>query len=142
MLYSKQQPKQLVGATQWFPLLYLKKQNQQTVNATCTPPMLMLERAVRRLLFGRENGQQTIIEDLHISVVEPVNAHEHSIQALSAEELKAKTTEFRHRLSKGESLDAILPEVQSSFLLSNTLDYISSFTFALAYGFLELRFVG
>ena len=40
-----------------------------------------------------------------------VNALEPAISALSDDELKAKTPEFKDRLAKGESLDAMLPEV-------------------------------
>ncbi|MGH7737678.1 MAG: preprotein translocase subunit SecA [Candidatus Tyrphobacter sp.] len=40
-----------------------------------------------------------------------VNALESGTQALSDEELRAKTVEFRDRLQKGEDLDAMLPEV-------------------------------
>jgi preprotein translocase subunit SecA len=43
--------------------------------------------------------------------VEKVNALESQIEALSADELRGKTPEFRDRLEKGESLDALLPEV-------------------------------
>jgi len=43
--------------------------------------------------------------------VEAVNAYEEQIQALSDDELKAKTPEFRQRLAAGEeTLDDILPE--------------------------------
>jgi preprotein translocase subunit SecA len=40
-----------------------------------------------------------------------VNALEPAMSALSDEELRAKTAEFRGRLEEGESLDAMLPEV-------------------------------
>ena len=39
-----------------------------------------------------------------------INKLEPAIHALSDEELKAKTQEFRDRLAKGEKLDALLPE--------------------------------
>jgi len=42
--------------------------------------------------------------------IEKINDLEESMQKLSDEELKAKTTEFRERLSSGETLDDILPE--------------------------------
>ena len=42
--------------------------------------------------------------------VEAINALEPSIQALSDDELKAKTLEFRSRLEKGETLDDLLNE--------------------------------
>ncbi len=43
-------------------------------------------------------------------IVARINALEPEIQKLSNEELKAKTKEFKERLSRGESLDALLPE--------------------------------
>ena len=43
-------------------------------------------------------------------IVEKINELEPSIQKLSDDELKYKTTEFRERLEKGETLDDILPE--------------------------------
>ena len=42
--------------------------------------------------------------------VDAINAHESALQALSDEALAAKTTEFRERLAKGETLDDLLPE--------------------------------
>jgi preprotein translocase subunit SecA len=42
--------------------------------------------------------------------VRAINALEPKIQALSDEELRGKTDEFRERVAKGESLDALLPE--------------------------------
>lgn len=43
-------------------------------------------------------------------IVEKINSLEPDIEKLSDEELAAKTPEFRLRLSKGESLDEIVPE--------------------------------
>jgi preprotein translocase subunit SecA len=43
-------------------------------------------------------------------VIDKINSLEPKIKALSDDELKNKTTEFRKRLSEGESLDDILPE--------------------------------
>src|SRR5579872_4136013 len=43
--------------------------------------------------------------------VEKVNALEGQFEALSDEQLAAKTPEFRARLEKGETLDDLLPEV-------------------------------
>src|SRR5262249_35024870 len=43
-------------------------------------------------------------------VVEEVAAWEETIAALSDDELKAKTAEFRQRLADGETLDDFLPE--------------------------------
>ncbi|MCE5221994.1 MAG: preprotein translocase subunit SecA [Clostridium sp.] len=42
--------------------------------------------------------------------IEKINNLEEAMQKLSDEELKAKTSEFRERLSNGETLDDILPE--------------------------------
>lgn len=53
-------------------------------------------------------------QDRHIKTLRPrvaqINALEKSFQQLSDDQLRAKTTEFRERLAKGESLDALLPE--------------------------------
>ncbi|WP_102313584.1 preprotein translocase subunit SecA [Vibrio cyclitrophicus] len=43
-------------------------------------------------------------------IVKEINNYEPTLEALSDEELKAKTVEFRERLDKGESLDQLLPE--------------------------------
>jgi len=43
-------------------------------------------------------------------VVEAINALEPSMQALSDEELKRKTVEFKERLAQGATLDELLPE--------------------------------
>lgn len=43
-------------------------------------------------------------------IVKEINNYEPSFEALSDEELKAKTVEFRQRLEKGETLDQLLPE--------------------------------
>jgi len=58
-------------------------------------------------LFGDPN--QRVIDSLE-PVVGDINALEPEFQALSDEQLKAKTAEFRARLSQGESTDDILPE--------------------------------
>ena len=43
-------------------------------------------------------------------IVDRIEAMEPVIKALSDEELKEKTREFKERLSEGETLDDILPE--------------------------------
>src|SRR2546423_13731528 len=43
-------------------------------------------------------------------LVAQINALEPSIQPLSDEQLRGKTTEFRQRLANGETLDELLPE--------------------------------
>ncbi len=47
-------------------------------------------------------------------IVAKVNAIEEAYQALSDDELRAKTDEFRARVAKGESLDSILPEAYAA----------------------------
>ena len=66
------------------------------------------DRMVRSLGYvrGRE-GSHAITAN---SLLDQVNSLEGAMQALSAEELKAKTTEFRERLKNGETLEDILPE--------------------------------
>ncbi|MBI5134430.1 MAG: preprotein translocase subunit SecA [Candidatus Taylorbacteria bacterium] len=58
-------------------------------------------------VFGDQNER-----DLKpfLALVPKINAFEPAISALSDADLKAKTTEFKGRLEKGESLDDILPE--------------------------------
>lgn len=43
-------------------------------------------------------------------IVKEINNYEPSFEALTDEELKAKTVEFRQRLEQGETLDQLLPE--------------------------------
>jgi len=43
-------------------------------------------------------------------IVKEINNYEPAFEALSDEELKAKTAEFRQRLEQGENLDQLLPE--------------------------------
>jgi preprotein translocase subunit SecA len=58
-------------------------------------------------IFGDENTRK--IGSLQ-PLVDKINGYEASIQALTDEQLKAKTTEFKDRLDKGETLDDVLPE--------------------------------
>ncbi len=58
-------------------------------------------------LFGSRN--QRLLSRLQ-PIVDKTNALEEGARALSDEALKAKTEEFRGRLAKGESLDALMPE--------------------------------
>jgi preprotein translocase subunit SecA len=58
-------------------------------------------------LFGSSNERK--IRQMR-STVEEINALEPAMSALSADELKAKTEEFRRRREQGESLDDLLPE--------------------------------
>ena len=54
-------------------------------------------------------GEGKILRDLS-KIVDLVNAFESSITSLSDEELRAKTDEFKSRLTKDETLDELLPE--------------------------------
>ncbi|MBD3668604.1 MAG: preprotein translocase subunit SecA [Kangiella sp.] len=58
-------------------------------------------------IFGSRN--ERTLKKLR-KTVELINQLEPEMEALSDEELKAKTTEFKERLEKGESLDQVLPE--------------------------------
>jgi preprotein translocase subunit SecA len=43
-------------------------------------------------------------------IVQRINSFEEAMKSLSDEQLRAKTSEFKQRISKGESLDSLLPE--------------------------------
>ncbi|TJZ77376.1 preprotein translocase subunit SecA [Chitiniphilus eburneus] len=58
-------------------------------------------------VFGSRNDR---LLKQYGSIVAKINALEAQIEPLSDEALKAKTDEFRERIAKGESLDALLPE--------------------------------
>ncbi|HOY24606.1 MAG TPA: preprotein translocase subunit SecA, partial [Cellvibrio sp.] len=58
-------------------------------------------------LFGSKNERE--LKRMGKNVVR-INALESAMQALSDEQLKAKTQEFRDRYQKGETLDNLLPE--------------------------------
>lgn len=58
-------------------------------------------------LFGSRNDR--LIKQMGKEVVK-INALEPVIEALSDEELKAKTNEFKERLANNETLDSLLPE--------------------------------
>ncbi len=58
-------------------------------------------------LFGDPNARE--IAKMQ-PLIKQINALETSIQTLSDEQLKEKTTEFKKRLTMGEALDALLPE--------------------------------
>src|SRR4051812_18771910 len=62
---------------------------------------------VLKKVFGSQN--ERTLKKLR-PVVEKINALEPSITALSDADLRAKTTEFKERFSKGETLDDLLPE--------------------------------
>jgi preprotein translocase subunit SecA len=58
-------------------------------------------------LFGSRN--ERLVKQLAKSV-HRINALEPGLQALSDDELRAKTDEYKARVAKGESLDSLLPE--------------------------------
>jgi preprotein translocase subunit SecA len=66
----------------------------------------MLQNFAKRL-FGSANDRFVKTLD---KTVQQINGFEASFEPLSDDELRAKTDEFRGRLSNGESLDDILPE--------------------------------
>ena len=59
---------------------------------------------IAKKFFGSVNDR--VVKSL-LPEVEKINAFEVQISALSDEELKAKTDEFKNRLAKGESLDLL-----------------------------------
>lgn len=58
-------------------------------------------------LFGTSQ-QRTLAK--YDRIVAQINAYEQKLQNLSDDEVRAKTVEFKERIQKGESLDALLPE--------------------------------
>jgi preprotein translocase subunit SecA len=58
-------------------------------------------------IFGSRNDR---LLKQYRGVVNRINALEPQFESLSDESLKAKTQEFKERISKGDSLDSILPE--------------------------------
>jgi preprotein translocase subunit SecA len=58
-------------------------------------------------IFGTQNERE--LKRL-LPLVHQINKLEPSMQALTDEQLKAKTVEFRERVQSGQSLDSILPE--------------------------------
>ncbi|UTW06817.1 preprotein translocase subunit SecA [Pseudomonas benzenivorans] len=58
-------------------------------------------------LFGSKNEREV---KRMLKMVQTVNAFEEQMLALSDEQLRAKTEEFKARLAKGETLDQLLPE--------------------------------
>ncbi|NBV05698.1 MAG: preprotein translocase subunit SecA [Proteobacteria bacterium] len=62
---------------------------------------------IAKKIFGSVNDRT--IKNLALEVIK-INSWEPQIAALSDEELKAKTLEFKNRLAKGETLDSLLHE--------------------------------
>ncbi|MBA3550986.1 preprotein translocase subunit SecA, partial [Patescibacteria group bacterium] len=58
-------------------------------------------------IFGDQNTKTV---NTYLPLVKKINDLEQSYIALSDEALKAKTAEFKDRLARGETLDALLPE--------------------------------
>ncbi|HEY0906651.1 MAG TPA: preprotein translocase subunit SecA [Methylophilus sp.] len=58
-------------------------------------------------VFGSRNER---LVKQYLQVVKQINALEADIQALTDEQLRAKTEEFKQRYAKGETLDQLLPE--------------------------------
>ena len=67
-------------------------------------------------ILGNQNERE--IKKLY-KIVDDIEALEPEIQALKDEELKAKTNEFKNRISKGETLDDLLPEALSLIHISS-----------------------
>ncbi len=67
---------------------------------------MIIDKALAKV-FGTANERE--LKRLS-PVVADINALEPSIAALSDEQLRARTVEFRERLAKGETLDDLLPE--------------------------------
>ena len=68
--------------------------------------MLGLSSAARKI-FGTANDRKV---KATLPTVAKINALESDFQALSDEQIKGKTAEFKERLEKGETLDQLLPE--------------------------------
>ncbi len=66
----------------------------------------MLGKALAKV-FGSRNDRQI---KRYKRIVAAINDQEKALQSLDDAELKAKTSEFKQRLSAGESLDELLPE--------------------------------
>ncbi|MEM6905807.1 MAG: preprotein translocase subunit SecA, partial [Pseudomonadota bacterium] len=63
--------------------------------------------SLAKKVFGTTNDRK--IKAAH-RTVEAVNALEETFQALSDDEIRGKTEEFKRRLAEGETLDDLLPE--------------------------------
>ncbi|MFX9042595.1 hypothetical protein ABTN45_19125, partial [Acinetobacter baumannii] len=63
--------------------------------------------ALARKFFGSHNERILRAQD---KVVADINALEPDFLKLSDAQLRAKTDEFKARIAKGETLDALLPE--------------------------------
>src|SRR5690606_5417328 len=61
-----------------------------------------------RKLFGGDTNERVLQETQPL--VDAVLAYDDEVQALTDEDLRAKTDEFRARLADGETVDDLLPE--------------------------------
>lgn len=62
---------------------------------------------ILKKIFGDPNAR--VLKDVRLRL-DKINGHEEQIKLLSADQLKAKTQEFKQRLVDGELLDDLLPE--------------------------------
>ncbi|MBU4484817.1 preprotein translocase subunit SecA, partial [bacterium] len=62
---------------------------------------------VLKKIFGTRNEREL---KRFAPTVDKINSLESSIKALSDDQLRAKTTEFKERIANGEELDSVLPE--------------------------------
>ena len=63
---------------------------------------------IAKKIFGTKNDRG--IKSAYRLIVDKINALESQFEKLADDELKAKTSEFRSRLEKGETTQDILPE--------------------------------
>ncbi|HET6637284.1 MAG TPA: preprotein translocase subunit SecA, partial [Gemmatimonadota bacterium] len=67
----------------------------------------MVLQSILKLFVGDKHGRE---RKRLWPIVEEINALAAELEALSDDEIKAKTEEFRRRLAEGETLDDLLPE--------------------------------
>jgi len=67
----------------------------------------MVLSALARKVFGSKNDRE--LKRIY-PMVDRINELEATVQALSDDELRARTFQFKERIAKGETLDSILPE--------------------------------
>src|SRR5690349_17176729 len=63
--------------------------------------------SVLKKIFGSKNDREVKRLGQHVA---RINALEPAMKALSDDELRAKTAEFKQRYANGETLDKLLPE--------------------------------
>ena len=63
-------------------------------------------------IFGSRNDR---LVKQYMQQVQRINALEPEMQALSDEQLRAKTQEFKQRYQQGETLEKLLPEAFADF---------------------------